>query len=269
MARVSRSSAYRRRRRRTRGIPRFAYRVERRPTSALVRRARRRAYQTLAFRLYKNPLARNMTYTNLTYNTVIQLNPNPSAISGNNYWVFSANSCFDPDVTSTGHQPMFYDNYTSVYARYQVVYSTIQVTVINHFVNTDTGTGAGNTQTTTPNYAYKLYIVNDRSSSDRPATMNSAIEQSTPNIKWRFVAPTLTGKLPKLKSSCSPHKLLCLDRKDDTLTSAWDASPGSQAYYHVGITSADDNTDPPNVYLNVKLKYYVKFFDRTQIQAQN
>lgn len=35
--------------------------------------------------------------------------------------VFYANNLFDPDVTSTGHQPLYYDQLTAVYGKYLVL----------------------------------------------------------------------------------------------------------------------------------------------------
>ena len=47
-----------------------------------------------------------------------------------NNHVFRANSIFDPDLTSTGHQPLLHDLYSTLYERYRVVSSTIKVTPV-------------------------------------------------------------------------------------------------------------------------------------------
>jgi len=56
---------------------------------------------------------------------------------------------------------------------------------------------------------------------------------------------------------------------DDTLQADIGGPPSRQCYFGVAITSADGNTDPPNVYLNVRIKYYCEFFDRRVTQAEN
>lgn len=99
--------------------------------------------------------------------------------------------------------------------------------------------------------------------------MNRLIEEGGPNIKWRFVSPSLTGKLPKLFHSASPSRLTGLSFGDDTLQADIGASPSRQSYFAVLITSADGTTDPPNVYCNVRIKYYCKFFDRRTTQVEN
>lgn len=43
-------------------------------------------------------------------------------------YIFRANSVFDPNYTGTGHQPMLYDQWTTIYSHYTVLGSTISVT---------------------------------------------------------------------------------------------------------------------------------------------
>jgi len=241
--------------------------------SRFVRRRARvmttRGYKRKAMTLYKNPLAAARWKTTLHYNTVIQLNPNPDAISGANYWIFGANGLYDTDITSTGHQPLYFDNYMQVYQKYRVNYSKIQLTVINHQVNTDTGIGTENVRTTTPNYSYKLGIVCDRSATQFHPTLNTLLEDSNPLVKWRFISPSLTGKLPKLFHFCSPHKLNNIPFHSEDLVGDISANPTIAAHYHVFIASSDGVTDPPAVYVNVRVSYWVEFFDRQTAQTQN
>jgi len=46
-------------------------------------------------------------------------------------WVFRANSLFDPDFTGFGHQPLYHDQMTPNYEKYQVIASTIRVIIPN------------------------------------------------------------------------------------------------------------------------------------------
>lgn len=62
--------------------------------------------------------------TKLRYHEAIALSSVSGSVSSN---VFRANSCFDPNQTGTGHQPMYYDQLTAVYNRYSVNYSKIRV----------------------------------------------------------------------------------------------------------------------------------------------
>lgn len=221
-------------------------------------------------RLYRNPLSSMRTNAVLHYNTVISLNPKPDQLgsTGSNTWQFCANSLYDPDQTGTGHQPLYFDNFMSVFEKYRVNFCQITVTVINHKVNAVTeGTGF----TEFPNYAYKLFILSDASSgtAEFPGYMNIMTEEAGPQLKWRFISPSLVGKLPKLKSSVSPHQLARKPFRDDSLEGTSSSGPFQPAWFYVGITSADGVTDPPSVYLNVHLKFFAEFFDRKNLQTEN
>lgn len=269
MARVTRSRTTLRRRRRKMGRSRY---IRRRGTYA---KSTRRVFSSLSlFRRYRNPLTAPRIKTTLQYSANIELNPQADNLGsgGSNTWFFSVNNLYDPDVTGTGHQPMYFDNYSQLFNRYRVNWAQITVTVVNHFVNTDTAyqpPSGSAVLTENPNYAYKLAILADRDVSDYPTTMNRLIEEGGANIKWRFIAPSLNGKLPKLFHSASPHRLTQLAFNDDTLQADIGAAPSRQCYFAVAITSADGNTDPPNVFLNVRIKYYCEFFDRRVLQSEN
>lgn len=54
------------------------------------------------------------------------------------YQEYSGNSCYDPDITSTGHQPYYFDRYAGLYQNYVVLGSKFKVST-----NVDTGTNQG------------------------------------------------------------------------------------------------------------------------------
>lgn len=224
-------------------------------------------------RFWRNPLGQERTRATLRYNTILQLDPKPDILgsTGNNVWQFVGNACYDPDLTGIGHQPLYFDNYASVYERYHVTYATISVTVVNHFVNTAVNDNTTNLTRTQPNYAYKLAILRDVSgvTNEYPTQMTTMIEEGGPNIKWRYVGPSLTGRLPKLKFSMSPAKMANRPWNDQTLHALTNANPIQPCSFYVAITSADGVTDPPSVYLDVVLKQHVIFYDRKNIQSQN
>ena len=63
----------------------------------------------------------------LRYVTEITLNASGVGLSAH---YFSANGMFDPDVTGTGHQPLYYDQWMVNYEHYQVLGSKIKVTAL-------------------------------------------------------------------------------------------------------------------------------------------
>lgn len=228
-----------------------------------------RGINKFAIPRFINPFQKNYEMVQLCYYQNISLNPTSGAIGagGSNQWSFSFSSCFDPDVTGTGNQPMYFDNYAAIYEKYKVSFSKIQVTVVNHQVNTAVWNGT--TTLSQPNYAYKLLIVRDSDGADLPGDVDQLIEQNATNIKWRYVAPQLNGSLPKLSLKCAPHKQAQVSYDDDVLQAATTSNPNRNIKGAVIIASADGATDPPSVYLAVKIKYYVKFFDRKNNQPVN
>lgn len=234
-----------------------------------VRTRRRRVPFTPVFR---NPFINDKLRTSLIYNQNISLDPKPDALGagGSNQWVFSAIGCYDPDVTGTGHQPLYFDNLSSFYQRYRVMSSMITVTVLNRYP-ANTTVWNGTAAASVPAEIYKLAIAYDESdnATDYTAYMNTLLEEGGKQIRWRFVNSSFTGSPPRLTHYCVPYKATNLAWNDDTLISATNNVPSRKLYYYVFITSADGSSDPPAVALNVRIKYNVEFFDRVLAQTEN
>ena len=65
--------------------------------------------------------------TTLRYSDIWGLAPGAQA----GQYTYRGNSLFDPDYTSTGHQPRYFDQYSAVYSKYLVTSSSIKVSVMN------------------------------------------------------------------------------------------------------------------------------------------
>jgi len=117
----------------------------------------------------------------LKYVENIQLNPGSAGNSAT--YVFRCNNVRDPNYTSTGHQPMFFDNYQALYGNVRVVKSYIKVTVVdNHVVNTlstdaTLGTTTGVTQYNLNSLATRLFIIRDKEVADYDPSIDLMIEE--------------------------------------------------------------------------------------------
>lgn len=75
----------------------------------------------------------NSIITKLRYATYLTLTSSTGSRAIN---VFAANGIFDPDITQTGHQPMYRDNYAALYDQYVVLGSKITATFAPVVANT-------------------------------------------------------------------------------------------------------------------------------------
>lgn len=68
----------------------------------------------------------------LRYTETVTLSSSAGSLANH---VFRANSCFDPNFTGTGHQPYWYDTFSSVYGYYTVVGSRIRADFMHQTAN--------------------------------------------------------------------------------------------------------------------------------------
>jgi len=110
----------------------------------------------------------------------------------------------------------------------------------------------------------------DNTTADSPTGMAELIEQGSNGLKWRYVSPSLNGKLPSLSIKCKPSKYLDRPYNDDTLSALMTADPAASVFANIAVCSADGVTNPPNsLYLALTLSYYVTMYDRITAQPLN
>jgi len=245
-----------------------ARRAARRRTVSGFRYAR--SYRTRAFARISNPLAFNKFRTKLTYYDTVALDPASNALTSLNgaIWQFRANSCFDPDYTGIGHQPMYFDNLAAVYQRYRVIGCKITVTVVDIRPGGVIADDTNNNEIQIRSETLRLAIIRDEGFSF-PNDMRNLIETRGSNIKWRFIAPSMTGKLQSLSHYMMPSKQLSVGRNDADISALVTANPARDAVFTIAIASADGAANPPYVTCAIKLDYDVEFYDRQQTLNQN
>lgn len=201
----------------------------------------------------------------LKYVTQVSLNPSTSL---NDYAVFRANSLYDPEYATGGHQPMWHDVYASVYDNYRVYFSKITVVPLNNHVvnvyatNQTSGTTTSDTQYYASNQrAVKLFIIRDRDYND-VGSINSFIEEGNTNFKWRYVTQNMSPRLQRLSFVQSPPKLCNLPAKDDSMNLPFGSNPEDitgkiPTYFIVGAASYDSGVSNPDAMsFEVTITYY-------------
>lgn len=189
--------------------------------------------------------------------------------------VFKVNSLFDPDASVGGHQPMYFDQYKLIYAKYKVNYASITfICTDNKIVNTSTTFNVDGTTTNNPQYyslnerAVRMFILREENDNDYPTSMNTLIEEGNRNMVWKFAPQNTSAAMQKLKLRCWPHKQLQLSYNDDKLQALTSADPESLAYFICGIDGMP-GSNPDSMYFQVIITYHCTFFNPIVNQSQN
>jgi len=158
--------------------------------------------------------------------------------------IFRANSLYDPDYSSTGHQPLGFDELAQLYSTYRVDKAKITV------VGSSEATAKGIV------FVHKAQTV----------TGNSAI---TDNLE---LGDTMYGQFGNYNSA----KVMChYDAKKywgrQVPTTATEAltntNPANVAYFHVGACMIDDASTGAQVELWVHLEFEVIFSQRVMLHG--
>jgi len=158
-------------------------------------------------------------------------------------YVFSANGMYDPDITSTGHQPYAFDTMMSMYNHYTVIGSKIKVTAVNN-------------QAGQP--FHLAVALRDNATSLSGTGKTVILEQ--PGITKYLLGSTTTGNYPvtnnRVVKGFSAKKFF---RKKDIIASAdykgsTSANPTEGAFYHVMVIPQSTD-DLGNQIVNVEIEF--------------
>jgi len=132
-------------------------------------------------------------------------------------YLFSCNGMYDPNITSTGHQPVYFDQTSAIYNHYTVVRSFIRVKFTH-------GSGASP-------YLLGLAIDDDTSPA---STVNTFAEQSTATmtpVNGGITTPyTVLTKSWDAVKYFGPNPMA-----NDSLQGSGSANPSEQSYYAIQL----------------------------------
>lgn len=156
---------------------------------------------------------------------------------------FRINSCFDPNQTGVGHQPLYYDTYNTIYDHYSVV----SARAIVRFTNTNTSP-----------FFVGVTVDDDSAAS---TNVDTIIEQSHSNSA--LLTP-LTGskseKIFTLNWDC--EKVLGINPfASETYKTAVGSNPAEESYLIVYAATTDNSTNTIN--FDVILEMNVLFTELT------
>jgi hypothetical protein len=153
---------------------------------------------------------------------------------------FAGNSCYDPDKSGTGGQPVNYDDFTLHYLRYRVIASRITVTC--HTLSA-TATGVQN---------LVLYPYN---SSQATSVLEAAAQP--------YAISSIVHPIPTVVSAfASTEKIVGRNpRTTDALGAQYNADPADIWYWGFIVQTIDGSTTS-DAYYQFHVDYDVEFFDR-------
>lgn len=175
--------------------------------------------------------------TSLKYVQTVKLTSTSGSLAKN---TFRLNSLFDPDVTGTGHQPMYADDFASIYSQYVVLGSRITVMFVPESIN------AG------PMF---VGITSNPSSSLASTTVDETAEQN--NTSYAIITGYNGGGSKQLSNTYSPSKDLGVTADDDTVGATFGANPNNAWYAHISFAELSATT-PSVCQCQVTIEFLVK-----------
>lgn len=165
----------------------------------------------------------------LRYNETVLI----SVSGGSGYYVFSCNALYDPNVTGTGHQPMYYDQLTPIYNHYTVVKSRFKCQLVNG-----------------GSVPYVMTVFKD--------------DDGSPNITSVYTPPERTGAISRIVNSSAfepPWLYQAWDAvqtfgpnptANDNLQGGTTSNPVEQTYYIIHLYDAGLTTASVSVVVNIE-----------------
>lgn len=170
--------------------------------------------------------------------------------SGVNGYTFRLNSLFDPDYSTTGHQPLGFDQYAAFYGRYRVNACKIFINAVSN-------------DTTGPVNVY-WHVTN---ASPSTPTQSALLEQ--PYVKYCQLSESTGGKTNCfIKSYVNINKVMGYKKgnNDDNTEAVVTADPLNVVYGTIWV--ATPGGAAPNLNVTVRLVFYCEFMDR-KVLAQS
>jgi hypothetical protein len=186
-----------------------------------------------------------MMSSKFRYTTAFSLTE--ASVGTGSFYVWNANSLFDPDVTSTGHQPLYYDQLLASagpYQRFCVTHVHIQIDLLT----------LGTSQ-------IAVGIYPQVGATDGP-TLERLIEK--PGVVWKVLPPASATNRTALSLSVPISKLFGVPSRaliaDDTYQGFWNANPSRLASLIFAIYSMTGAATVGSVTGIAQLKYSAKLF---------
>lgn len=184
----------------------------------------------------------------LKYFDQLRLDPQPGIPAVHS---FRANSCYDPDFTGIGHQPMAFDQYMALYSRYTVVGSKISITASpQDDTSLNSSALVGVYKSTDPGF---------------PSPISTLIESD--KCTYRIIQLSDTSRPISVKYSTKKSQGVKNIMDNIELSGTQTTNPRVEDYFHVFAAGVNSAQDPTRISYQVHISYYVIFSDPRQLQG--
>lgn len=197
---------------------------------------RRRKQQTNQLDAIARPLGQKYKFTTRYCDVGITMNPGVAGAVAT--YMFRASDLYDPNVTSTGHQPIGFDQIMQFFDHFTVIGSRIRVTYTNNDTTYEQIVGIHVADNATALADVNLYIENG-------------------NTNYKVLAKGGSGGATKTVSHrCNPPKFLSISDPLDSadLKGSTSASPAENVFYHLFVAPTQ-YVDSGTVNLHVQIDY--------------
>lgn len=160
-------------------------------------------------------------------------------------YVYSANGLYDPDITSTGHQPMPFDQMMLSFEHYCVMNARMTVNFKNASTSNTVGVGISLNAGTTPVTAYGTLIENGEMVRDR-----LAVSPCDDTLKTLVMPISISrfGAVPSLLSNPDYAGSIA-------------SNPVEQSYFHLSAWCPDGVSSVSGIVCEVYITYDAWFFE--------
>lgn len=165
---------------------------------------------------------------------------------------WSINSLFDPDVSGAGGQPLFFDQYATMYRTYRV-YGAKYMFKVSFGASTNAC------------YHPTVCVLPCH---DATTYSTIAVAMQMKGAKYRNLVPASTTTT--IKGYISMASLLGIPKRqvssDDRFQADVSANPAERGHVHIYVQN-NDGTNAMIMTCEIKIVYYCKFYDLKQVTA--
>lgn len=186
----------------------------------------------------------------LKYSDIIEM---ITGVGGGVVYSFRGNSIYDPDYSATGHQPLYHDNYASLYEQYVVRGAKIQLKAVNH------GTSMS---------CVLMCVASTDVFTSTDVNAQSTLEQTY--SRRTAVLPVASNTPSQLSLYASSAKVMGLRQSqvlDDEYSAPFGQNPTDMWYFNLGAMAMDGATTGQTIRVQVLITYYCEFYDRKKQTA--